>query len=452
MTPSADAPTRYAAQFHACERNGAAADPAWLREMRRSALADFERLGFPTARRGNEPWKYTSVRPLARAAFALAEGAPEARVETDAYELPCPRVHRLAFVDGRYEPRLSTEPPGEAALHSGVIGRRGDGPVVGRLADAVADRVPLVRERLGRLAPAASNAFTALNTAFLHDGAFVEVPDGVSVPEPIHLLFISTGTRALVAHPRALIAAGRGSSATVLMSFECLAGGRYFTNAVAEITVGAGAHLRLCTLQRESTDAFHVAATHVEQARDSRVGAVTVDLGGGLVRRDLHAALAEPGAAAELFGLYHAVGAQHVDNHTLVDHAVPDTSSNEVYKGILDGAAHGVFVGQVRVRPNAQHTDAHQVNKNLLLSPEAEIDTQPQLEIFADDVTCTHGAAVGQLDADALFYLKTRGIGEATARTLLMRGFVTEVLDAVGDDAVRRYLDAAVAERVGRSA
>lgn len=452
MTQRTDAPARYAEQFHAFERNGASADPSWLREMRRSALADFERLGFPTARRGNEPWKYTNVRPIEQAPFTLADGAPDADVDLAAYELPCPRVHQLVFVDGRYEPRLSTEPPSEATLHSDVIGRRGDGPVVGRLADAVEYRVPLVREHLGRLAPTASSAFTALNTAFLHDGAFVHVPDGVSIPEPVYLLFVSTGAREMVTHPRALIVAGRESSATVLVSFESLDGGRYFTNAVSEVVVGAGANLRLCQLQRESTDAFHISTTQIEQAGDSRAAVVTVDLGGGLVRRDLNAALAEPGAAAGLFGLYHAAGAQHVDNHTFVDHAVPGAFSNEVYKGILDGSSHGVFVGHVLVRAGAQHTDAHQVNKNLLLSPDAEIDTQPQLEIFADDVTCTHGAAVGRLDADALFYLKTRGIGEETARTLLVHGFVTEVLDAVEDDAVRQYLDAAVAERLGRSA
>ena len=432
--------------FRRFERNGAENAPAWLRGIRRDAFSDFERLGFPTARRGNEPWKYTSVRPIAEAAFTLAEHTPDASgVDLSAYELPCPRVHQLVFVDGHYEPGLSTEPASEARLHSDVLGRHADGPVVGRLADAIEYRVPLVREHIGRLAPASGNAFSALNTAFLRDGAFVHVPDGASVPEPIYLLFIATGAESVAAHPRVLIAAGADSSATVLQSFHSLNGGVYFTNALTEVVAGPGASLRLCTLQRESPDAFHIATTRVEQARNSRVSSVTVDLGGRLVRRETATLLSASGASVSLCGLYYGAGKRHVDNQTFVDHAAPETSSNEVYKGILDDASHGVFAGGVLVRPDSQHTEAHQVNKNLLLSSDAEVDTQPKLEIYADDVVCTHGAAVGQLDADALFYLKSRGIGEETARNLLIRGFVGEALDAIEDDAVRQHVEQAVA-------
>ena len=446
MAQHATAAASWSEQFHRFERNGAETGPAWLRDIRRSAFGDFERLGFPTARKGNEPWKYTNVRPIAEAAFAAA-GAPDAgAVDLHAYELPCPRVHQLVFVDGHYEPGLSTEPVSEAALHSDVLGRHGDGPVVGRLADAIEYRVPLVREHLGQIAPTSGNAFTALNTAFLRDGAFVHIPDGASVPEPIYLLFISTGAQAVATHPRVFIAAGADSSATVLQSFHSLDGGLYFTNALTEVVTNPGASLRLCTLQIESSSAFHIATTRMKQARDSRVSSVAIDLGGRLVRREVAALLGASGASVNLYGLYHGAGERHVDNQTFIDHAAPGASSNEVYKGILDNASHGVFAGGVLVRPESQQTAAHQVNKNLLLSPNAEVDTQPKLEIYADDVTCTHGAAVGQLDADALFYLKSRGIGEESARNLLMHGFVSEVLDAIEDGAVRQHVEQAVSE------
>lgn len=454
MSAQATDEARYLAAFEAAERNGAAHDPAWLRELRKDAMADFTRAGFPTARRGNEPWKYTDVRSLASTAFAAPE-ATEAPDELDLspYELPCPRVHQLVFVDGRYAPQLSTDPPSEGERPSHVFFERGDGPIVGRLAEAAHYDVPLVREHLGKHASAAAGAFTSLNTAFVRDGAFVSIPDGVSVPEPIYLLFISTArpepAGPTVTYPRVLIVAGRDSSATVLMSFESLGDGAYFTDAVTEVVAGPGARLRCVTLQRESAAAYHVSTTQVVQARDSSVSTVTVDLGGGLVRHDLSVLLAEPGASASLNGLYLGRGKRHVDNHTFVDHAVPGASSDEVYKGILDDDSRGVFVGHVLVRPGAQHTVAHQVNKNLLLSDGAEADTQPKLEIFADDVTCTHGAAVGQLDPAALFYLKSRGIGEESARALLVHGFVREIVDSIADDAVRQYTDDAVMAALG---
>ena len=452
MTQLADPTAPYVEQSRAFERNGASVDPAWLRDVRRSALADFRRLGFPTERRGNEAWKYTNPRPIAEGAFTLGQGSTDARIDLAPYELPCPRVHQVVFVDGRYEPALSTEPPSEAAIHADVIGRAGDGPIVGRLADAVEYRVPAVRERLAQIADAGGSAFTALNTAFLHDGAFVHVPDGVAAREPIYLLFISTGTQNVATHPRALVIAGRNSSATVLVGYESLNGGAYFTNAVTEVAAEPGADLRLYTLQRESSAGYHVATVQVSQAGDSRVTSVAVDLGGKLVRRDVNVALAEPGAAVRLFGLYYADGDRHVDNHTFVDHAVPGAKSDEVYKGLLADKSRAVFVGSVLVRAGAQQTESHQVNKNLLLSPGAEIDTQPKLEIFADDVVCTHGAAVGQLDEGALFYLRSRGIGDEAARRLLAHGFVAESLNAIEDDAVRQYVDAAVADSLARSA
>ena len=454
MSASANAATAWAEQFRAFERNGAADAPQWLADLRRGAFAAFERDGFPTARRGNEPWKYTNVRPIAESVFTPAEPDPGASVDLAPYELPCPRVHRLTFVDGRYAPGLSTEPASEAELASGALRRGGEVPVVGRLADAIAYRVPPAQERLGSLASPDDDAFTALNTAFLRDGAFVHLPAGAVVPEPIHLLFIATGRSQSATHPRALISAEANSAATVLTSFESLDddGGARLTNAVTEAVVGPGANLRLCALQRESAGAFHIAATRIRQARGSRVSSVVVDLGARLARREISASLEEPGADISLCGLYYGDGKRHVDNRAFVDHAAPEAVSSEIYKGVLDGASRGVFCGGALVRPGAQKTVARQVNKNLLLSADAEADSQPKLEIFADDVSCSHGSAVGQPDADALFYLKSRGIGEDAALALLARGFMSEVVAAIEDGAARQHVEDALAARLGGGA
>jgi Fe-S cluster assembly protein SufD len=452
MTQQATQQERYLSAFKAFEHNGAGSDPTWLRELRRRAMSDFERLGFPIGRRGNEPWKYTDVRPIAGAPLAALPPEPfqAPSIDLAPYELPCPRVHQLVFVDGHYAPPLSTEPRSEAGMRSEVIVHKGDGPVVGRLADAIEYGLPLAKEHLGRHADSQGSGFTALNTAFVHDGAFIYIPDGVTVPEPIYVLFISTGTGGPhVTYPRLLIVAGKDSSATVLHSYEAMdTSARYFNNAVTEIVTQPGASVKLCKLQREAPTAFHVATTQAVLGRDSRLASTTVDLGGGLVRHDINVRLAEVGASISLNGLYLSRGKTHVDNHTFIDHTVPDTSSDEVYKGILDDESHAVFVGHVLVRPDAQRISSHQVNKNLLLADRAQVDTQPKLEIFADDVTCTHGAAVGQLDQDALFYLKSRGIGEDVARGLLVHGFVNEVIEAIRDDAIRQYIDEAVRSRL----
>jgi Fe-S cluster assembly protein SufD len=444
----------YLTSFAAFEANGASSDPAWLKGLRKQAIADFERDGFPVTRRGNERWKYTDVRALAAKAFVPApafDPASDGHQEIDfaPYDLPCPRVHQLVFVDGHYAADLSTEPPSQAAHLAETIGHRSEGLIVGRLAEAVREGLPLVQEHLG--GQAGAGAFGALNTAFVEDGALVYIPDGVSVHEPIYLLFITTGRAPTVTHPRVLIVAGANSRATIVQGYESLASApeAYFTNSITEIVTRPGANLRHYKLQREASSAYHIAGTHAWLGRDSHLASVTLDLGGGLVRNDLMITLAEPGASASMDGLYLADGEQHVDNHTWVDHAVPDTSSNEVYKGILRGASHGVFVGQILVRPDAQRSSAHQINKNLVLSDDAEVDSQPKLEIFADDVQCTHGAAVGRLDPNAVFYLNSRGLDAKEAQELLIRGFVSEVSEAIEDDAIRQYTDQAILAKLG---
>jgi Fe-S cluster assembly protein SufD len=436
--------SHYLSTFADFEQSGALASPAWLNTLRKNAIANFESDGFPTARRGNELWKYTDVRPLASHLFVQSKGSGHEEIDFAPYDLPCPRVHQLVFVDGHYIADRSTQASSQPAQQAEAIGRRNEGLIVGRLSEAIQQGFPLVEQHLSQQASA--GAFTALNTAFLEDGALVYIPDGVSVDEPIHLLFIATGRAQVVTHPRVLVIAGAGSKATVIQSYESLSANAepYFTNAVTEIVTGPGAVLHHYKLQREATTAYHVAATYAALSRDSHFASVVFDLGGGLVRNDTSATLAGSGASVRLDGLYLGDGQRHIDNHTFVDHAVPGTFSDEVYKGILKDASHGVFVGHVLVRNDAQHTVAHQVNKNILLSDDAEIDSQPKLEIFADDVQCTHGAAVGRLDPNAIFYLNSRGLDAQEAQELLVHGFVSEVLAAVIDDAVRQYIDDAV--------
>ena len=460
MAQSVSQESHYLSRFAEFEQNGASASPAWLRDVRRQAIEDFERTGFPTARRGNELWKYTDIRPLANAAFDLAKG-PFEHVGTDVdftpYDLPCPRVHQLVFVDGHYAADLSTEPASEAGIQAETIGRRSEGLIVGRLSEAIQERLPLVEEHLSRSAAATNDAFTALNTAFVDDGALVYIPDGVAVHEPIYLLFLTTGVGLqTVSFPRVLIVAGPDSRATILQGYETLGGGQvdtsvpvHFTDAVTEVVMRRGATLRLYKMQRESLSAYHVAATRATLERDASLTSVTIDLGGGLVRHDQTVTLAEGGATTRLNGLYLGDGSRHIDNHTVIDHAAPDTASDEVFKGILNDASHGVFVGQVLVRRDSQRVVAHQVNKNLVLSDDAEVDTQPKLEILADDVQCTHGAAIGRLDPNSLFYLNARGLGEREARELLVHGFVNEVIRTIEDDAIRQYTDDAVLARLG---
>jgi Fe-S cluster assembly protein SufD len=299
-----------------------------------------------------------------------------------------------------------------------------------------------VEPHLAQYASYRGHAFTALNTAFLEDGAFVSIARGKVVEEPIHLLFLSTTHgEGAVCHPRSLILAGEGSQATVIESYVGTGDDVYFTNAVTEIVAGPAAVVDHYKLQRESEEAFHVATLQVQQARNSTLSSHAVTLGGALVRNEVNAVLDDEGCTCTLNGLYLAAGRQHVDNHTVIDHARPRCTSHELYKGILDGQAHGVFNGKIYVRQDAQKTDAKQTNQTLLLSEDATINTKPQLEIYADDVKCTHGATVGQLDDEALFYLRTRGIDKEAARHLLTYAFANDVISRVKVAPVRAHLE-----------
>jgi Fe-S cluster assembly protein SufD len=404
--------------------------PAWLEPIRRRAIERFTELGFPTPR--NEDWHFTSVAPIAEAELRLLrEASVDVAPETLApFIFGQPAWPLAVFVNGRFSPALSTL----EALPAGVR--------VLSLADAFETDGDLLQRHLTRQADAETQAFTALNTAFMQDGAVVHIGRDVETSTPIHLLFVSDANAAKgVAHPRNLIVAERASRATVIESWVALGDAGYFTNAVTEVAVEDGATLTHYKMQRASARAFHVGTVDARQGRDSHFVSFSFATGASLSRTNIYTLLAGAGCGATLNGLYMLDGEQHCDHQTRIEHAEPNCFSREMYKGILDGGSHGVFNGKVFVRPVAQQTDGKQSNNNLLLSDRARVDTKPQLEIFADDVKCTHGATVGKLDETALFYMKSRGLNRGLARRLLTYAFAADVLETIEVDGVREGLE-----------
>ncbi|MGH7312642.1 MAG: SufB/SufD family protein, partial [Candidatus Rokuibacteriota bacterium] len=357
--------------------------PSWLHETRRKAHDRFAEVGLPTTR--DEEWKYTTIAPLAATDFDLDADAGVDPVSEEAiapFLIGDPSWGRLVFVNGRYSAKLSAVPFLPGAVQ------------IGSLAEAaVTDAGPLRQHLAGEIGED-GDGFTALNAAFWRDGAFVLVPAGVVLPAPLHLIFVATSPAvATVAHPRNLIVLGGSSQLTVVESYVTAAGDTYLTNAVTDVVLGEGARVDHYKLQHESPRAFHVGRTRITQQRDSRLTSCGIAFGGRLVRNDVHVVLGGEGAECALNGLFVIGGAQHSDTHTVVDHVSPRATSRQLYKGVLDGRARGVFNGRIVVRPGAQKTDAHQTNKNLLLADGVEVDSKPHLEIFADDVKCSHGAA-----------------------------------------------------------
>jgi len=410
------------------------AEPTWIAARRQAAAARFEAIGFPGRR--VEQWKYTDVRRIRDGEFALADDADFSPAQAAALTLPIEAI-RLSFVDGVFAPELSDT----GALPAGAS--------VEPLTRALADNHEAVGAVLGRLTGVEFSPFAALNTAFAEEGAVIRLAPGTVVETPILLQFLSrAGERPVMSHPRVLIQAGARSQATVLEHYVGDPTAANFTNVVAEAILERGALLTHYTLQESPLDDLLVRSLQVEQGRDSRFTSFTVNLGGALVRNDLVADLNAQGAEANYYGLFFAQGRQHVDNHTLVNHNAPLTFSNENYKGVLDDRARGVFNGKVVVKRDSQQIEAHQSNANLLLSDRAEIDTKPELEIYADDVKCSHGATTGQLDEDAVFALRARGIDAQTARGLLTLAFAGEVMEKVELDAVAERVELTVAGKL----
>ncbi|HSS63359.1 MAG TPA: Fe-S cluster assembly protein SufD [Gammaproteobacteria bacterium] len=403
-------------------------DLPWLKARRESAIRRFSELGFPTPR--NEAWKYTRVAPIEKRAFVPPTGISEVSpADVERFYLSETDCHHLVFLDGRYSASLSS--PGE--LPEGVL--------IEDLSGALERAPELLEEILADGDADDRHAFSVLNSAFMHDGAVIRLPrDGV-VTYPIHLIFVATGRQDdFVTNPRVVIQADRGSRAAIVESFVSLDDSVYFNNVRTDVTIGASACIEHYKLQRESAKAYHVSDLRVHQSAGSGFHSHSFSFGGALVRNDIRVGLDAEDAACTLNGLFMASGRQHVDYHTYIDHHRPRCMSRELYKGILGGRARGVFNGAVYVHPGAVKTDAHQTNNNLLLSRDAEIDTKPQLEIYADDVKCSHGATVGQLDENMLFYLRSRGIGEQAARGLLVYGFARDLVDRIEIKAIRNRL------------
>jgi Fe-S cluster assembly protein SufD len=402
-------------------------EPSWLRATRRAAIAAFERQGFPTTR--HEEWRFTNVAPITSSVFSRPLPSAVAREETARFLVPGIAGPTLVFVDGRPAPVFWT--PGATP-----------GVRLTTLADVIARDPGSLEPHLGRHVRFDDRPFAALNTALFEDGAVVFVEDGRVVDQPIQLLFLSTGGPVPTSsNPRVLVVAGNHSQSRVIETYAGIRGPRGFTNAVTEVVVGRHAIVDHYRLQRESDAAFHIGHTQIQIGRSGTAASHSISLGALIARHDAVAVLAEEGADCTLNGLYLADGVRLVDNHTDIDHATPHGTSHQIYKGILGGRAHGVFNGRITVRPDAQKTDAKQTNKTLLLSDDAQVNTKPQLEIFANDVKCTHGATVGQLSDDALFYLRARGIGLDEARSLLVRAFATDVTAKMGLAPVRDEID-----------
>jgi Fe-S cluster assembly protein SufD len=397
----------------------------WLAELRDKASDRFRKLGFPTPH--DEDWRFTNVAPIARVTW---DAAPLGTAQLA--DLPCAEIgQRLVFVNGRFSKELST-----ATLPEGVK--------AGNLAALAGDA--RVEQHLASYACYQSQAFVALNTASLEDGAFVDVAKGAIVQEPIHLIYLSTGMDQASTSPRTLVLVGANAQVSLI---ETYAGtGHYFTNAVTEIVAGDHAVVDHYKLQMEG-DAFHIANMQVELARDANFTSMSIALGAALARNDINAVLSE-GTECTLNGFYLANGTQHTDTHTAIDHAKPHGTSHELYKGILGGRANAVFNGKILVRKDAQKTDAKQTNKNLVLSEDATINTKPELQIYADDVRCTHGATIGQIDPESMFYLQARGIGRDDARSMLIVAFARDVLDRIKIEPLREMVELLVAERLTR--
>jgi len=423
-----DAVAHYLAAFKRQRASLPGSGIPWMQRLRDQAAASFAEQGFPTPR--HEEWKYSDTKTLQKQRFELLTGGASAaaRKHTDAHRFEGLKSHRLVFVDGRFSADLSylDELPARA--------------VAIPLSQALPSHVDTVQSHLGHYADMDTNPFVAVNTMLMSDGLFVHLPPGMMVEAPIHVLYLSTadgGTSQL----RNLVVAERGAEATIIEHYAGPAGNAYWTNTVTEIGLNENAGIEHYKLEEESDMAFHIATMDVHQRRDSRFTSHNAALGGRFVRNDINTRLNGENAQCALNGLYVIKGRQHVDNHTRIEHVTPRTVSRELYKGVLDGWSRGVFNGKVIVHKYAQLSDSEQANHNLLLSPNAEADPKPQLEIFADDVKCAHGVTVGQLDADALYYLRSRGITKPEARSLLTFAFANDVITRMRLEPLRAHLE-----------
>jgi Fe-S cluster assembly protein SufD len=422
--------------FSRIVKSAASREPAWLRTLRQRGFDRFSEMGFPTTH--DEDWRFTNISAIVQTNFQL-NGSGN-RLPTS-HQIKTFRVagaaSQLVFVDGRFSLELSS------------LGKLPKGITVANLAAQIAspnaDGSQALEPYLGRYLNIQRDSFSALNTAFIEDGAFIHIAKGAVLEAPIHLLFVSTAHDVpVMVHPRNLIVAEEGSRATVIEDYMSLGGAPSLCNTATELIAADNAIVSHYMIEREDTQAFNISTLRIEQGRSANISSHSVLIGGALVRNNIHPVLAGDGGECLINGLFIGNGRQHLDNYMLVEHAKPHCGSRQFYNGILDGQSHGVFHGRIVVHKDAQKTDAKQTNRNLLLSDQAQIDTKPQLEIYADDVKCTHGATIGQMEENALFYLRSRGIEEVSARRLLLMAFASECLDRMQEGPARSHVEALI--------
>ncbi len=416
--------------------NGESLKP--INQLRKDAMAKFSELSFPTIK--DEEWKYTNITPLFKHSFKPAASISEIEnAQVDQFTFDDLKGYLAVFVNGIYSKDLSRleNLPKEVVISS--------------LEDAINSSHLAVQKYFSKYADYKQHIFTSLNTAFTKDGAFIHIPDGKILEDPVHILFITNSNgEKILSQPRNLFSVGKNSQVKILEHFVSIDHGIYFTNSVSEISAGENAVVDHVKLQEESKNAFHIHRIEVEQERNSNFTSHSISLGGIISRNDCNIRFNGEGGEGTLNGLYLTDGEQLYDTHTMIDHAKPHCTSHEHYKGILDDKSRGVFNGKVMVRKDAQKTNAFQENNNIILSAEALVNTKPQLEIFADDVKCTHGATIGQLDMDSMFYLKSRGIGKETARAILIHAFASDIIKSIPLKPIKSYIESILTERFNK--
>ncbi len=415
--------------------NGESSKP--FHQIRKEAMEKFSQLNFPTTH--DEDWRFTNIAPLLKYNFEPAAMAELKTQQTKNFLFENLKGNTLIFVNGFFIPKLSH------------VKKSNDGIIVCSLANQLKNGSPVISQHLGKYANHREQIFTALSTAFTRDGAFIYVPDNKILEEPVQILFITTtSNKNILSQPRNLYVTGTNSQVSIIERYLSLDDGVYFTNVVTEIYAGENSIINHIKLQEENLKAFHISRTEVDQEKGSNFTSYSISLGGEIARHDINARFNDEGSECNLNGLFLLTGNQLFDTHSLIDHAKPNCSSHEKYKGILDDTSHGVFNGKVIVRRDAQKTNAFQENKNIILSNGALINTKPQLEIFADDVKCSHGATIGQLDEDAMFYLKSRGIGEEKAKAILIHAFASDVVRTIKIEEVKKYLEEVLEKRFNK--
>ena len=410
---------------------------SFLHQLRKDALKQFRETNFPTLR--NEEWKYTDISSIVKLNFTPAiNSTPErfTKEQINKFLFKDFDCHLLVFVNGIYSEELS------------LINNLPKGVVVGSLKKLAKENPSVIDSYIGKLSKI-DNAFNALNTAYAVDGLVIVVPDGKILEKPIQVLYLnSSSDETMLASPRNLIVVGKNSQASVIANYRGISEKAYLNNSVTEIFIDEDAIINLYKIQNESDEAYHIEKVQATQKKNSVLNHYNITFGGAIVRNDINSVLDGENIETHYYGLYMINGKQHVDNHTFVDHAKPNCMSNELYKGILDDNARGVFNGKIIVRQDAQKTNAYQQNKTILLSKTATIDTKPQLEIFADDVKCSHGATVGHLDDVSEFYIRSRGVPQELAKSMLIRAFANDVIETIKIEPLKEQINHMIFEHL----